>query len=166
MAEVAAAFVGFSLVAGLLGAGPADRYRFLSIRDVAEVGLSCAGAALIPSVLHAFELQPETTWRLASAAFSLVWLAGISIGTRRFVRSGIPSLAEWWAPSKGEGPQAPRFLVFGPIAAVIGNLLLGWNILSPSSAPGRYVAALLIYLTVAGLSFIAAVFHGREEPAA
>jgi hypothetical protein len=153
IAEISAAFVGFSLVAGLLGAGPADQYRSFSIRDVAEIGLSCLAGALLPSALHALALSPETTWRLASAAFSLAWLGGAFIGIRRFWRSEARD-------------QAPRLLWFGPVAGLVGNLLLWWNVFSPDLAPGRYVLALLLYLAVAGLSFIAAVFHGRNVPAA
>ena len=51
-----------------------------------------------------------------------------------------------------------------PVLGVVGTLLLWWNVVSPGSAGGRYVAALLIHLTVAGLSFIAAVFHGCDDP--
>ena len=145
--------MGFSLVGGLLGVGGTDRYRSLSIRDVAEVGLVCIAGAFLPSVFHAFELPAEVTWRAASAALSTLWIVGFSIGFRRFWRVGIAR-------------EAPLFLAFGPFAAAIGNLLLWWNVLSPGSAPGRYVVALLLYLSVAGLSFIAAVFHRREEPAA
>jgi hypothetical protein len=140
-------------VGGLLGIGESERYRSLSIRDVAEVGLVCLGGALLPSAFHAFELPAEVTWRAASAAFSALWINGFFIGMRRFWRSGTAK-------------DAPVFLAFGPVAGIIGNLLLWWNVLSPTLAPGRYVAALLLYLTVAGLSFIAAVFHGRDEPAA
>lgn len=144
--------MGFSLVGGLLSTGPSDAYRWLSIRDVAEVGLGCLGGALLPSTFHAFELAASGTWRGASAGFSVLWIVGLLIGMRRFLRSGVAR-------------QAPVFLAFGPFAAVVGNLLLWWNVLSPDPAAGRYVAALMLYLTVAGLSFIAAVFHRRGGPA-
>jgi hypothetical protein len=140
------------LVGGLLSTGPSDGYRSLSIRDVAEVALACLGGALLPLALHAFELSQPVTWRVASAAFSVLWVIGFLIGMQRFLRSGVAR-------------QAPAFLAFGPFAAAVGNALLWWNVLSASPAAGRYVAALMLYLTVAGLSFLAAVFHGRGEPA-
>ena len=153
IAEVSAAFVGFSLVAGVLGAGSADQYRFLSIRDVAEIGLVCLAGSLLPSVLHALSFSPEAAWRLASAVFSIAWLGGAMLGIRRFWRSGV-------------GSQAPRLLWLGPVVAIAGNLLLWWNVLLPAAASGRYVLALILYLGVSGLSFIAAVFHGRDGTAA
>ena len=142
--------MGFSLVAGALGAaGPAQRYRFLSIRDVAEIGLVCLAGALLPSALYILGQSQEGTWRLASAIFSAAWCTGSLIGIRRY-----------W-PSRD---QAPRVLIFSPFAALIGNALLWWNVILPPAAPGRYIWALLLYLAVAGLSFIAAVFHERTPP--
>jgi hypothetical protein len=151
IAEISATFVGFSLVAGVLGAGPADRHRFFSIQDVAEIGLTCLAGALLPSALHALDLSADTIWRIASATLSVAWLTGSLIGLRRF----------WPARL-----QASRLLIFSPLASVVGNVLLLWNLISPALASGRYVWALLLYLAVAGISFIAAVFHGRQTPAA
>ena len=151
IAEVAAAFVGFSMIVGLLSSDPSDRHRFYSIRDVAEVGLTSLGAALLPTAIHAFGLGPETTWRLASTLFFLGWVTAGFIGIRRSLRAGAHR-------------EAPRFLVTGPIFTVIGNLLLGWNVLLPGPlAPARYVLGLLLLLTFAGLSFISATFHGRTR---
>ena len=151
IAEVAAAFVGFSLVVGLLSGEPSDRHRFHSIRDVAEVGLTSLGAALLPAAVYAFGLDPETTWRLASGIFFVGWVAAAFVGIRRFFRSGAHR-------------EAPRFLVTGPVVTVAGNLLLCWNVLRPGPlAPARYVLALLLLLAFAGLSFISATFHGRDR---
>ena len=151
IAEVSAAFVGFSLVAGVLGGGASatDRHRYFSIRDVAEIGLVCLAGALLPSALHAVSLAPETVWRLSSVVLSLAWLIGASLGLRRFLRSEASE-------------QIPAMLRVGPILTLIGNGLLWWNVFVPAGASGRYVFALLAYLAVAGISFIAAVFHERD----
>jgi hypothetical protein len=154
IAEISAAFVGFSLVGGLLGTESSDRYRFYSIRDVAEVGLSCLLGALIPSAIHAFGFRPEVSWRLASGLFSVVWIAAAYIGISRFWRAGVQR-------------HAPRYLWLGPFSGIAGNALLLWSVLLPSAAsPARYVLALILLLSFAGVSFIAAVFHGRTAPPA
>jgi hypothetical protein len=154
IAEISAAFVGFSLVGGLLGTQSADRYRFYSIRDVAEVGLSCLLGALIPSAIHAFGSRADVTWRLASGIFLVLWSASASIGISRFWRAGVQR-------------HAPRYLWMGPISGIVGNALLLWSVLLPSaSSPARYVLALILLLSFAGVSFIAAVFHGRTAPPA
>lgn len=154
IAEIAAAFVGFSLVGGLLGTRSSDRYRFYSIRDVAEVGLSCLLGALIPSAIDAFGFEADVTWRLASGTFCALWIASAWIGISRFWRAGVQR-------------QAPRYLWTGPFSVVAGNALLLWNVLLPSGAsPARYVLSLILLLSFASLSFIAAVFHGRTAPPA
>ena len=154
IAEISATFVGFSLVGGLLGTESTDRYRFYSIRDVAEVGLSCLLGALIPSAIHAFGFEPEVSWRLASGLFMVLWIAAAWIGVSRFWRAGVQR-------------HAPRYLWMGPFSGIAGNLLLLWNVLAPGAAsPARYVLGLLLLLCFAGMSFIAAVFHGRTAPPA
>ena len=57
----------------------------------------------------------------------------------------------------------PRALLLGPVVGVAGNALLWWSVVSPELAPGRYVWALLLYLAIAGISFITAVFHDRKS---
>ena len=46
----------------------------LTIRDVAEVGLSSMAGALLPYAVHAFGLEADTTWRLASTLFAIGWV--------------------------------------------------------------------------------------------
>ena len=151
IAEVSAAFVGFSMVVGLLSGDSSDRHRFYSIRDVAEIGLTTLGAALLPVAVHAFGLASEATWHLASALFGVGWLGSGFVGIRRFIRAGAHR-------------NAPRFLVTGPIFSVVGILLLCWNVLLPGPlAPARYILGLLLLLAFAGLSFISASFHGRDR---
>lgn len=151
IAEVSAAFVGFSMIVGLLSGDPADRHRFYSTRDVAEVGLTTLGAALLPAAIHALGLAPEATWRVASTIFLVGWVAAAVNGIRRYFRAGAHR-------------DAPAFLVTGPIFTVVGNLLILWNVVLPGPlSPARYVFGLFLLLTFAGLSFIAATFHGRDR---
>ncbi len=73
LAEVAAAFVGFSLVVGVLRARSAgsakEAWGFYSMRDVAEIGLVSVFTSILPLVIHAFGANPEATWRIGSASF-------------------------------------------------------------------------------------------------
>jgi hypothetical protein len=150
VAEVSAAFVGFSLVVGLFSDTSSESYRFYALRDVAIVSLFCLGGALIPSVIHGFDVGTEPTWRLASGAFSVAWIAAALWGIATF-RRAVPA------------SQPPRYLWFGPVSAILGNLLLVWNavFLTRGGSP-LYVTALMLLLVFAALSFVAAVFHGRS----
>jgi len=154
IAEVGAAFVGFSMVVGLLRPDSSDRARFHSLRDVAEVSLIAIAAALLPVLVHSFGWSPERTWRFASLAFSVAWLGVTFLAIRRFVRASLR-------------PGAAKVLWFGPTFAVVANALLWWNVLNPDQTAGpRYAVALILLLVFAGLSFIAATFHERGGPAA
>lgn len=150
IAEISAAFVGFSLVGGILGSQTSPRYRFLSVRDVAELGLLGLIGSLAPSALHGFGASLDVTWRAASAIFSALWLGTAYIGISRYLRAGITG-------------ETPRFLMVNPILAASGNLLLLWSVVfsGPGAGP-RYVVALILLLAIAGFAFIAAVFHRRE----
>lgn len=53
----------------------------------------------------------------------------------------------------------------GPLSGVGGNVLLLWSVILPGPAsPARYVFALILLLSFAGVSFIAAALHGRTAP--
>ena len=137
------------MVVGLLRADSGSRVRFYSIRDVAETGLITVGAALLPALIHGFGPSADLTWRFASLAFSLTWLTSLFFGVRRFSRSGFLR-------------DVPKFLWFGPSASPIANLMLWWNVIHPDALAGaRYAVALVVLLAFAGISFIAATFHGR-----
>ncbi len=76
MGEVAAAFVGFSLVVGVLRARSTgsmnEPRRVYSMRDVAEIGLHAVFMSFLPLVIHVFGASADTTWRVASAGFLAV----------------------------------------------------------------------------------------------
>ena len=64
MGEVAAAFVGFLLIVGVLRArsiGSMDKAcRVYSMRDVADIGLHAVLMSFLPLVIHAFGASSET----------------------------------------------------------------------------------------------------------
>ncbi len=157
MGEVAAAFVGFSLVVGVLRArssASAEESRKLhSMRDVAEIGLVAVAMSFLPLVIHAFGASPDTTWRVGSASFLVLGLLSAGASFRR--RSGLDYF-------RSEPIQAVFVLPLqlGAISLMSINLLAG----GPSSGP-RYVAAVLLALSAAGVLFVNATFQsGRDRP--
>lgn len=88
LAEVSAAFVGFSMIVSLFRSSADSKSRVLSVRDVAETSLVIAGAALAPILVFEFGLPEESAWGLPSAVLSIAWLSMTFVALRRFARSG------------------------------------------------------------------------------
>jgi len=75
IAEVAAAFVGFSMVVGALSSDrPGSRLRRVVIHDVAVIGFIVMGGALAPYALAQTTLATGAVWRITSLGL-LVLLA-------------------------------------------------------------------------------------------
>lgn len=157
-AEVAAAFVGFSLVVSVFRPESAsDAVRMGSLRDVAEIGLSAIAASFAPYVFHVFGSSPDAVWRASSLLFAIGGFVAFYLGYRRFSRLG------------GAPPwrTAPLFAVVSGALTSLGNGLLWWNVLAPSALSGpRYVLALLLLLALAGFIFVFAAFRRPDAPAA
>ena len=157
MGEVAAAFVGFSLVVGVLRARSTDSMdearRVYSMRDVAEIGLHAVFMSFLPLVIHAFGASPDTTWRVGSASFLAIGVLSAGASSRR--RGGYLA---------GFRAEPILFVVLLPLqSGAIG--LITFNILAdgPNSGP-RYVAAVLLALSCAGVLFVNATFNSAENP--
>jgi hypothetical protein len=159
LAEVSAAFVGFSIVAGVLRPTSSDaQRRFYAIRDVAEIGLVVLGGSLAPLALQLFSLSDTALWRLCSFILSISWLSSLSFAVARYRKVGALNIRV-------------RNSVLGRIGLILigtGQVLLWWNVISPMGATSaRYVSALLILLSISAILFINAVFSVRDdEPAA
>jgi hypothetical protein len=155
-AEVAAAFVGFSLVVSVFRPeSSSDAVRMGSLRDVAEIGLSAIAASFAPYVFHVFDFSSEAIWRASSLLFALGGFVAFYLGYRRFSRLG------------GAPPwrTAPLFALASGVLTLLGSGLLWWNVLSPSARSGpRYVLALLLLLALAGLIFVFAAFRRPDSP--
>ena len=129
IAEVAAAFVGFSMVVGLLRPEESDRdARFYTIRDVAEIGLIAAAGAFAPVIIELFGLQEAAVWRLSSLGLALAWFAGMSSSLLRYRALG----------------RSPFYIGTGPGVgitgfALVGQGLLWWNVVSNTGARSRHV---------------------------
>jgi hypothetical protein len=152
LAEVAAAFVGFSLVGSILRT-TAGSERFLMMRDVAQVSLVAVAGSLAPYVVFLFDVEGDSLWRAASGALLLAWIVGGATAQRRH---GLTNVTR----------RAPRLFVFGSLAHLAGVGLLIWSVFLGGSLTGaRYMLALLILLTMAGSMFIWATFQAPSDPA-
>jgi len=154
IAEVSAAFVGFSMVVSVLRpASTEEQIRALAIRDVAEIGLIVLAGALAPLAVGLFPIAEPSMWRACSFGLSLAMLACFSFSQVRFRRLGLTL--------RGSANVALAVVFIG--LTVAGNLLLWWNIISPSGAiNARYVVALLFFLAIAGGLFVEATFGSRN----
>ena len=144
LAEVSVAFVGFSTLASVLRPNVQnDRVRFFGFRDVAETGLIATLGSIGPLVLTAFELSPNTTWRLASGAVGAIWIVGATGAVRRQDRALIAR-------------RTPFFLLTTRAVAALVALLALANVVYPSAA--RHVLLVVLCLTNSGVLFLFAAF--------
>jgi hypothetical protein len=156
LGEVAAAFVGFSLVVGVLRArstdSPEESRSLYSMRDVAEIGLVSVFMSFSPLVIHAFGTSPETAWRVGSASFLVIGVFGAAASLRR--RGG------WLASFRAEPIQSIAILPLqlGAIGLMAVNALVG----GPSSG-ARHTAAVLLALVVAGVLFVNVTFNSADN---
>ena len=155
IAQVAAAFVGFSMVVDALSPDlPGSRFRRVVLHDVAVIGFIVLGGALAPYTLAQTALGIGAVWRAASLGLLALWLFGYLTSFRRFREGGGSSLGE---------PLLGRPLVVINTGVVItGNSLLLWNVIfSGPGAGSRYLAALLMLLLIATWLFLLAGFRLR-----
>ncbi len=155
VAEVSAAFVGFSLLVSVLRPAE-DVPRFLAMRDVAEISLIVVAGSLLPYVLFQFGVREEPLWRASSGGLSLLWLMGLAFATRRMAASGSPRWRE-----------IPALSAIGALVNLGGNASLWWSVLVGGALSGpRYVLALSLLLSLAGGLFIWAAFQRVSQPPA
>ena len=148
LGEIAATFVGFSTIVVVFRSNRSELQR-LRLRGVAEIGIAVLVGAFVPVLANGFGLTDSAVWRTSSLIFAPVALIGWLLWARTVARSG-------HRPAFGGGLFAPDVL-----ANVLGQVLLWWNVFSPSAgAPTRYVMALLAFLLIAAMSFVTSAFGG------
>jgi hypothetical protein len=156
IAEVAATFVGFSMVVGVIRPDMrSGGLRRSTMYDVALIGFFVVGGALVPYALSAHQLSPSTVWRIASLGLLVVWVLAYLAALHRFQRAhGAAFLAPMWG----------RVLaIANPLVVLVGNGMLLWNVVSPDSSAGaRYLVALLGLLLIAAYLFLNAVFGDSD----
>jgi hypothetical protein len=102
ISEISVAFVGLSMVVGVLHPGQhgAD-VRLRSMRAVAETGLIAGGGAMLALLLNGFGVSHAGVWRLSGLVVSITWLVALGYAMRRFTQAGE-------LPFRRRGGEAPR----------------------------------------------------------
>ena len=151
LGEVAVAFVGFSMVVGVLGSGSARR-RY-AMRDVAEIGLQAVAGCFLPLAIDAYGASASTIWRLASAGLLVYAALGLSFAFRRGSGRILDLLRN--EPIRGA-------LIIGLNLGVFGLLLFN-ALLAGAGSGARYTTAVLLLLAIAGHQFLDATFRSHED---
>jgi hypothetical protein len=151
------AIVGFAVVADIFRVQkPEDAPRLYTLRDVADIGLTCAVMSAFPLVLHGLGVSVESSWRAASAGV-LVWaIFGIGLSSRRRGRGTIVR----YARKQWLGAGVVYALIAVCLSLAVSNLLFP----GPSSG-ARHVAWALAALAQSGAMFIIAIFDLRSADA-
>ena len=160
LGEVAAAFVGFSLVVAVLRARPAGSVkeirRFYSMRDVAEIGLLVVGGAFLPLIIHAFGTSPQTAWRLASATL--------------FVAGGLSLASSLWRQRRIGRQVVREAPILAVMIAVLNlasfSLLLSNIFVGGATSGARYTATVFMALAIAGVTFVHTTFSDWSNESA
>ncbi len=147
IAELAAAFMGFSLVVGLLQPDdPAADVKLAAMRGVAELALVAALAALLPLLLEMFELTSSTIWRSAGGIAGVSWLVAHLLAARRFSRLGSRMITS-------------KSTLLITVVVTVGIILFFSASLLPGNHAGAlYCAATACALVCSAFLFLAAAF--------
>jgi hypothetical protein len=151
LGEIAAAFVGFSTIVVVFRSNRSELQR-LRLRGVAEIGIAVLVGSFVPLFLIGFGLSGSGVWRVSSLVFAPIALTGWILWARKVSAAG-------YTPAFGRPPLAPDI-----IANVVGQILLWSNVVRPSDgASARYAMALMAFLLIAAMSFVASAFGSPAE---
>jgi hypothetical protein len=146
LAEVAAAFAGFSGVVAAFGhRSPADwsaaaRFRF---ENLLTVSVAASLLAFLPVVLAHFSIPAAVVWAWSGAALALFCVSFLIQTFRRGRRIASEELS-WWMALIWMGGM------IGVALAQMANLAIPVE----SRGAGPYVAGILVLLAISGLQFI------------
>lgn len=151
IAEISAAFIGFSMVIGLLRLeGPGVVERVNAMRAVAELALIAGAGALIALLLSVFEVSDSMLWRISSGGTLALWL-GLHTAAMRRLRSG------------GVRPFESGTFLFPVILALGAMLALAANVVFQIAvADALYCSALSLALVGSASIFVYQAFAGRH----
>lgn len=159
LAEVAAAFAGFSGVVAALGQrspadwSPAARFRF---ENLLTVTVAASLLAFLPIASDHFSTSSSTVWAWSGAALAVFCVTFLIQTFRRGrkVRAQGGGLRNWMA----------LIWMFGMLGVAFAQLA---NILMPSASRGGgpYVAGILVLLAISGLQFILLALSSVSEEA-
>ena len=149
MAEVAAAFAGFTALASVFGGQQArndPRQSAHILRGVLETSLQLLFFALLPLVLERTPLDTASAWRISSGACAIIWLFFAFFYIRRGVRlyKEIDAQISGW------------FSLTMSLLLVLGNtmFLLTASGATQSWAGGSYMIGLLCLLVLSAVIFV------------
>ena len=146
IAEVSAAFVGFSLIIGFLQPDQEKaRIRARSMQSVAELGIIACFGALIVLVVNSFGVVAEVTWRAGGLATAILWLWLHVYAVREMKRSG------------PIGSSNVKYVVWVARSGII--LLVSNTVFLPDYAGAVHVAGLFISLVASGMLFLISTFR-------
>jgi hypothetical protein len=147
IAQVAAAFVGFSLAIGLLQPDQAGaELRKQTMHSVAELAMVSGAGALVVLVIQTFDLSAETTWRIGSACTASLWAVTLYWATKRYSGTG----TNW--------KRIDRIRYAGWLSFV-GIGLLVFNALVSTDLGGQlFILGLFLALAISGYLFLVATF--------
>ena len=128
-AEIAAAFVGFSMIVGALGRQTQhSKIQRKFMADVALIGFFVLGGSLLPVVLHAYGINMASIWRVSSLTLLIMWVTGYGMYLKALHQFQIPLFAV---------PLLPKaYVVTNPVIVLLGNGLLIWNVILGGAGAG------------------------------
>ena len=146
VAELAVAFGGFAVLAGILGKPVSADAAYMNasrLRGMLESALLALTFALFPFVPLLFELDQDTSWRISAAAFLVASCTRQVSLFRRFatIRSAGAS-ASWLA-----------IVIAAQVASIVLLLIVAFG-LSGEHAGASYILSLFIALLVSAVFFL------------
>ena len=145
IAEIGAAYAGFTAVVGVLTASNRRHRTRLGFWIMFEFALATIFFSLLPFIFFNFGAEAITVWSLSSLTMAVFFIMHIFIVGRRHI---LPAVA------RGEYmKQAPY--IFGPILFVTGivQLLNTFGIFFERSY-AAYFLGLVLFLVMASVSFV------------
>ena len=147
LAEVSAAFIGFSLVVGLLQQDDLKaNLRKQAMHSVAELAMISGGGSLVVLILAIFELQAELVWRVASAIAALLWAVTFYGATKRYATPG----TKWYQVEKAR---------HAGWLSTTGIILLTFNsVVTTGMSAQLHILGLFLALCTSGFLFLFSAF--------
>ena len=147
LAEVSAAFIGFSLVIGLLQQSDSRaNLRKQAMHSVAELAMISGGGSLVVLILAIFDFPTEVVWRSASAIAALLWAVTFHGAT---IRYATPE-TKWYQVEKAR---------HAGWLSTIGIILLTFNsVISTGMSEQLHILGLFLALCTSGFLFLFSTF--------
>lgn len=157
IAEVGAAFVGFSSIVAIFGRRPDGAWpptERIRIRNLVEQALAVAILGFFPLALSRLNVSETNTWMISSVVLGVFLGSDLTLWViRARVLRKLASLRIWMAAVGGVSLGAALLLQVLNVSGWIFN-----------NESGPYVAGLLLILFLAGLQFALLVFSRLGSP--